>query len=133
MQKIRFPSLAEVVALHTILIEEFGGAHGIKDIGLVESALMGAQQTFGGQFLYSTISDMAAAIWHGLACNHGFVDGNKRIALAGVDLFLQFNGFQLALSEADAESVTLKIAASELNRDELSRLIPSWIEPRKAI
>ena len=131
MENIRFPTLAEIVALHTILIDEFGGAQGTKDIGLVDSALMGAQQTFGGQFLYSTLSDMAAAIWHGLACNHGFADGNKRVALAGVDLFLQYNGLQLALSEADAEAVTLRIASSELNRDELCRLIPSWIESRK--
>ncbi len=132
MEGIRFPSLEQVVALHEILIQEFGGLSGVKDIGLVESALYGAQQTFGGQFLYSTISDMAAALWHGLACNHGFLDGNKRIALATVDVFLQLNNLELALSEAEAESITIQIAAIELTRDELSRQIPSWIKRRDA-
>lgn len=118
-----YPSLEEVIELHRRSIARYGGSEGIRDIGLVESALLGAQQTFGGVLLYRTLSDQAAALWHGLVCNHGFVDGNKRIGLITTSVFLRMNGCKLEMSQDMAEEVTLKLASGELNRQELMALL----------
>jgi death-on-curing protein len=124
-----FPTLAQVVKLHQRSIETYGGSPGIKDIGLVESALMAPQQTFGGEDLYPQLSDKAAALWHGLVCNHGFTDGNKRIGLVATSVFLRLNGYKFAISQVQAEEVTLRIASSQLGRQELMKLIVEHIVP----
>ena len=124
-----FPTLAQVVKLHQRSIDTHGGSAGIKDIGLVESALMAAQQTFGGQELYPTLTDKAAALWHGLVCNNGFTDGNKRIGLVATSVFLRMNGHKFGITQAKAEEVTLLIASSQMSRQELMRLIIDHVVP----
>jgi death-on-curing protein len=90
-------TLDEVRHIHAELIREFGGANGIRDKGLVESALLRPQTGY-----YADLIEETAAMWESLAMNHGFVDGNKRVAFACMDIFLGLNGARL---EADQDKV----------------------------
>lgn len=77
-----------MLSLHQTAIEVFGGATGVRDVGLVESAVASPRQSWDGEYLLGSAEEMAAAYWHGLAKNHGFVDGNKRVSLMAADVFL---------------------------------------------
>ena len=126
---IRFLTIEEVLRVHEIAIEMFGGSKGVRDIGLIESALAGVAQTWDGEYLYASVSEMAAALWYSLAKNHGFVDGNKRVSLMAADAFLQVNGMLLTLSDQEVEELTLKIAIGELSRDEIAEVIRANVRP----
>lgn len=114
--------------MHRIAIERFGGSEGVRDAGMIESAVMFPQQTWSGEYLLGSVSEMAAAYWWGLAKNHGFVDGNKRVGLMAADAFLQFNGVLLIISQEQAEEFTLAVAVSEMTREELAEIIESNCE-----
>src|SRR5262245_23925314 len=107
------------------MIERYGGDPGIRDIGLIESAVMMPQQTFGGKLLHPTIAAMAAAYLFHLCANHGFVDGNKRTALAAALVFLDANGRRLKLTRLELERMTLDVAACKLDKDRLTRQLSS--------
>jgi death-on-curing protein len=113
---MRYLTLAELLELHRRIIEQSGGASGIRDLGLAESALAQPQMSFGGTELYPTLADKAAALCFSLVMNHPFVDGNKRIGHAAMETFLIMNGFELDAEVDDAESVILGLAAGELGR-----------------
>lgn len=83
-------TLDEALRIHQRLLEAFGGAAGVRDLGLIESALLRPQTGY-----YADLIEEAAALWESLAMNHGFVDGNKRVAYACTELFLQLNGFDI--------------------------------------
>ena len=80
-------TLDEILRIHEVLIETFGGASGVRDLGLIESALLRPQTGY-----YADLIEEAAALWESLAMNHGFIDGNKRVAYACLELFLASNG-----------------------------------------
>ena len=82
-----FITLEEVIEIHDLLIQETGGANGIRDIGALESAVLRPQTGY-----YNSVVEEAAALMESLAVNHPFVDGNKRIAFAAADTFLRMNG-----------------------------------------
>jgi len=86
-------TLEEVLRIHEVLIETFGGAAGVRDLGLIESALLRPQTGY-----YADIIEEAAAMWESLAMNHGFIDGNKRVAYACLELFLASNGVTIVAS-----------------------------------
>ena len=113
--------LAEVVtAVHQMLLAEHGGAPGIRDHTLLESALNRPRQ----RFEYaddSSIFDLAASYCYGLASNHPFVDGNKRIALTVAAIFLEINGYFLDSPEPDTVVVIKDLAAGRLTEEDLSR------------
>lgn len=98
----KFLSKALVLALHQDMIGAFGGTVGVRDEGLLDSALAQPQTTFGGVLLHPTILEQAAAYLYHLSRNHPFMDGNKRTACAVIETFLELNGYQLTLSD-DAE------------------------------
>lgn len=85
-----YPTVAEVLAMQAELINRFGGSHGVRDFGLLESALYRPQTGY-----YADLIDEAAALWESLSMNHPFIDGNKRIAFATTDIFLRMNGFHI--------------------------------------
>lgn len=87
-----FLLLDEVLAIHAQQIEVYGGDHGIRDLGLVESAIARPEQSFGDEYVHGTLCEQAAAYLFHLCKNHGFVDGNKRVALACALGFLGMNG-----------------------------------------
>ena len=86
----RFPTVGTILAIHGILIEETGGAPGLRDLGALESAVMRPQMGY-----YDGIVEETAALMESLAMNHPFVDGNKRIAFAAADTFLLMNGYYI--------------------------------------
>ena len=98
------------------LIELFGGSHGIRDPGLLDSALAQPQATFGGQYLHSDISAMAAAYGFHLCQNHAFVDGNKRIATVAMATFLALNGHELIVGEVELYEIMMSVAAGRLDK-----------------
>jgi death-on-curing protein len=101
MKEARWVPESAVIAMHEELIAEHGGAAGIRDSGLLSASLARPKHLL----TYSdtvTLFDLAAAYAYGLAKNHAFVDGNKRIALVVIDVFLRLNGYELVASEAEA-------------------------------
>jgi death on curing protein len=96
---LEYITLDEALRIHDILIEAFGGARGVRDLGIIEAALLRPQTGY-----YSDLIEEAAALWESLAMNHGFVDGNKRVAYACLELFLQTNGVDIFADNATIES-----------------------------
>ena len=122
----RYLSLAEVLTLHRRVIAETGGSEGLRDLGLLESALGQPRQTFGGDDLYPTLAAKATALGFSLIKNHPFVDGNKRVGHAALEAMLMLNGMELSASVDDAELEVLAVAAGERAREEFQ----SWVEAR---
>jgi len=108
-----------VISVHQVLIAEHGGSPGVRDMGLLESALAKPRQIFSYQ-AKATIFDLAAGYGFGLAKNHPFIDGNKRAALATAAIFLEINGYTLDAPEAEAIVVFEKLAAGDLSATELA-------------
>ena len=127
---MRYLTLAEVLDLHRRVIEQTGGADGVRDLGGVESAVAQPQMSFDGVPLYSTIAESAAALCFSLVMNHPFVDGNKRVGHAALETFLVLNGYELMGDVGDAEKLMLNLAAGEVTRDELLNWIKSQMTAR---
>ena len=101
---IIFLTTDEVVEIHKRLIERFGGADGIRDLGLLESALYRPRTGY-----YSDLIQMSAAMFESLINNHPFVDGNKRVAIFSTDIFLRINGYKMMLDPYEAYSFLMKL------------------------
>jgi death on curing protein len=97
MSSTVYLTLAEVLAFHEVLIDEFGGASGVRDLGALESALFRPRTGY-----YRDVVEEAAALFESLVQNHPFVDGNKRVAFAVMDVFLRVNGHELAVDDVAA-------------------------------
>ena len=116
---VQFLSLDEAIAIHERLIEKFGGSPGLRDKGLLESALYRPQTGY-----YADLAQMAAALFESLVSNHAFVDGNKRAAFFLCDVFLRLNGWKLKMS-ADT-GYTFIVGSLEKGRCDYDHLLP-WI------
>lgn len=101
MQTPEFLEIADILDIHEILIEQFGGMFGVREEGLLESALSQPQATFFGELLHPTIHEQAAAYLYHIAKNHPFLDGNKRRAYGAMEAFLRLNGYNLKLSDEE--------------------------------
>lgn len=119
----RFLSLAEVLDLYSRVLVAGGGASAIRDLGALESALAQPRATFADEDLYPSLAEKASALGFSLILNHPFVDGNKRIGHAAVEVFLVLNGFELSAGIDDAERVILGVAAGTMSLDEFT----TWI------
>jgi death-on-curing protein len=114
--------------IHSQLIREHGGSYGVRDDGLIESALARARQ----RWAYAEgvdYPDLAAAYAFGLARNHGYIDGNKRVALMAAYSFLDANGLRLAALGPDAYAVIVDLATGELTEEDLTRWLRASVEP----
>ena len=111
-------TLEQIIQLHDLLVRETGGSQGVRDAGAIESAVAQPRMSFGGQELYSTLVEKAAALSFSLINNHPFVDGNKRIGLAAAVALLRANGFDLNTSADALEAAVLAVAAGTMRRDE---------------
>lgn len=109
----------KVLLLHQILTEETGGSAGVREMSLLNSALESAYATFGGQELYPTRQQKAARIGFSLISNHAFVDGNKRIGMFILLVFLEVNGIKIRPTNDEVARVGLSVAAGEMNYDDL--------------
>lgn len=123
----RFLSLAEVLDLYSRVLVAGGGSSAIRDLGALESALAQPRATFDDVELYPTLVEKATALGFSLIRNHPFVDGNKRIGHAALEVFLVLNGHELEASVDDAERVILGVAAGTIGRDEFAEWIRSHI------
>jgi death on curing protein len=126
---MRYLGLAEVVELHRRLLQATGGAPGIRDLGLLESAIAQPKATFGGIDLYPSLVEKAAALGLALVQDHPFVDGNKRVGHAAMETFLVLNGAEIDARVADQERVMLDLAAGRIERSELTNWLRQHLKP----
>ncbi|MCB9916457.1 MAG: type II toxin-antitoxin system death-on-curing family toxin [Planctomycetes bacterium] len=115
-----FLTVEHVLSLHRRLIESFGGDPGLRDRGMLESAVSVPRATFDGRLLHRGVPAIAAAYHFHLCKNHPFVDGNKRIALAAAEVFLLLNGFELRAGDDAVEALTMGVASGAVSKDEVS-------------
>ena len=115
---IRF-SEEKVLLLHQLIVAETGGSNELRDIGLLDSALEGIFQTFGGEELYPTKEDKGARLGYTLISNHAFVDGNKRIGMYVMLTFLEVNGIHMDCTNEDVVEAGLGVASGEMGYEEL--------------
>lgn len=120
-------SREKVLLLHQLIAEETGGSVGVRDLGLLESALNNAYATFGGEELYKTKEEKAASLGFSLISNHAFVDGNKRIGVYVMLTFLEAEVIKMDCSNEDVVDFGLSVAAGEMKYEE----ILSWINKFK--
>lgn len=128
MSQIRFIKTEIVLFFHKQLIRDYGGIHGIRDEGLLESALAQPQMTLSGDYAHKDIYEMAAAYGYHLCKNHPFVDGNKRVALVTMDTFLFVNGWELKADEKSAYLIMMEIADGQRTKPELAEWLRKHCE-----
>ena len=115
-----FFSIHEVLILYKAQVTLFGGCYGVRDMGLLESALAMPQASFGGNFLHPDIYHMASAYMFHIIKNHPFLDGNKRTGTAVALSFLKVNGVNLSVETEVLVDVAIKIASSQLSKEDLA-------------
>ncbi len=128
----RYVTLEEALELHRLALEHSGGLDGVRDLGGLESALAQPRMTFGGQDLYPSLAEKAAAISYSLVCNHPFVDGNKRVGHLAMETFLVLNGWEVAADVDEQEQIMLQLAAGGLMRETFTAWVQSHLKPRPA-
>ena len=121
---MRYLTLSEVLELYHRIIQNSGGTAGISNLGALESALAQPQMTFGGEELYPTITQKAAALGFSIINNHPFIDGNKRIGHAAMEVFLVLNGFEINASVDEQEHMILEVASGQAGREDLK----NWLD-----
>lgn len=121
-------SKRQILALHDHLIAETGGQAGLRDDGLLESALAAPFASFGSEELYPTLVQKAARLGYGLVKNHAFIDGNKRITAHATLVFLAINGIELRYTQQELSDIFLKLAADEAQCEDLL----AWIKEHDA-
>jgi len=119
-------AIFQVLELHQRLIQESGGTSGVRDFGALESALAQPEMAFGGDDLYPTLIEKASVLAYSICMNHPFVDGNKRVAHAAMEIFLVLNGFEINASIDEQEKLFLDLASGNVSREELV----NWLQRR---
>ena len=111
-----FLAIDEVLSLHAEQIRLFGGSSGIRDVGLLQSAMGSVEATFGGAFLHETIFAMAAAYLYGICRSHPFIDGNKRTAVGAALTFLEMNGVEVDADEDAFYDLVIRVAEGRASK-----------------
>jgi death-on-curing protein len=127
---MRYLTLPEALTLHDQVMAQSGGAVGVFSLPALESALAQPRMTFGGEDLYPTLVEKAAALGHSLIANHPFVDGNKRTGHAAMEVFLMMNGLEIQASVDEQERVILQVAAGEMKREEFTEWLREHVKAR---
>ncbi|MFQ5631499.1 MAG: type II toxin-antitoxin system death-on-curing family toxin [bacterium] len=130
---MNYLTMFQILELHRQIIATSGGSSGTKDFGALDSAIAQPEMTFGGVDLYPTLTEKAAALAYSLCLNHPFVDGNKRIAHAAMEVFLVLNGFEINASVDEQEKLFLDLASGNVNREELIKWLDKNILPAQKI
>ena len=121
---IRYVPREVVLAVHADLLQRYGGKPGLRDPGLLDSALAQPKMTVGGKFAHKTLFDKAAAYGFHVCKNHPFIDGNKRVAFVLMDVFLQQNGWEIKAAEEDAYTIIMALASGQLGKAQLA----TWLK-----
>jgi death on curing protein len=114
----------QVLFIHSRLIQETGGAHGVRDLSMLLSALGRPETTFDGNELYVDVFSKGAALLDSLIRNHPFLDGNKRTAITATGLFLRLNGYSLTVDNDEMVRFTLACAQAQVSLEKIS----AWLE-----
>ncbi|TAF51190.1 MAG: type II toxin-antitoxin system death-on-curing family toxin [Oscillatoriales cyanobacterium] len=128
---MRYLSVVRVLALHRKIIATSGGAVGVRDLGLLQSALAQPRLTFDGVELYPDLIEKAAALGFSIILNHPFIDGNKRVGHAVIEVFLMLNGYEIEAGVDEQERVILAIAAGEMKREEFTGWLWGCVRSRE--
>jgi len=121
---IRFIPKEVALTIHADLLQRYGGKPGLRDPGLLESALAQPKITVGGKFAHKTLFEKAAAYGFHVCKNHAFIDGNKRVALVLMDIFLQQNGWDIIVGEEETYAVIMALASGRLTKSQLA----TWLK-----
>src|SRR3972149_2612629 len=121
---IRFVPKEVVLTIHADLLQRYGGRAGLRDPGLLESALAQPKMTVGGKYAHKTLFDKAAAYGFHVCKNHPFIDGNKRVAFVLMDVFLQQNGWEIRAAEEDAYTINVPLTSGKLPKAQLA----TWLK-----
>ncbi len=113
-----FLTLDEILSLHEDQIGRYGGSRGVRDLGLLQSAIGTVTATFGGSFLHETLFEMAAAYLFHVCRNHPFVDGNKRTGIAAALTFLEMNGIEIEADEDEVYDLVIGVAMGNVTKAE---------------
>lgn len=124
----QFLTLADVLTIHEEQIEAYGGIRGIRDEGLLDSAVMTPQASFGGEYLHADLFEMAAAYAFHIAENQAFFDGNKRTALVSALVFLDINGCLILDDEMKLYDAMIAVANKEMDKYDLADLLRNLSE-----
>ena len=117
-----------VMEVYKVLTEATGGTVGVRDEGLLLSAIEAPYQTFGGIDLFPTVLEKGVRLGYGLVANHPFVDGNKRIGILVMLVFMQLNGINLELTDEMIVDVTLKVASGEYKYEDLLEFVTNNVD-----
>jgi death-on-curing protein len=120
-----FLTLDDIIESHQNQIDTYGGSYGIRDIGLLESAISQPEASFGGQYLHADIFQMASAYIYHLVMNHPIVDGNKRVGLEAALIFLEINNENLNASDEELVDLVLKTTAGQVGKREIAEFFRS--------
>ncbi len=115
-----FLDLDHVLRTHRSLIDRYGGAEGVRDVGLLQAAIAMPQASFGGEFLHKDVFEMAAAYLYHIVQNHPFLDGNKRTGAAAAIVFLAINGVDLQDENDGLADLTLAVAEGKVGKREIA-------------
>lgn len=126
--QFEFLTVDDVLAIAADQVARYGGAFGVRDFGLLESAVSAPLATFGGEYLYRDLCEFASAYLFSLAKNHPFVDGNKRTATAAALVFLRWNGFDVAPGPELTRTV-LGVVENRIDKTELAAFLRSRLIP----
>lgn len=118
----------DVIQIHSRVIQRSGGMDGLRDRASLEAAVSAPMQSFGGQDLYPTTVEKIARLGYGLASNHAFVDGNKRIGAMMTQLLLKWNGFQMSLRSGELADMFIAIADGSAKESDLLAWIQEHLE-----
>jgi death-on-curing protein len=129
---MRHLTLGEVLSLHALVLERWGGRPGIRDLGGLVSAIAQPRITVGGEDAYPSLESKAAALCYSLVSTHPFIDGNKRVAHASMEIFLILNGLEIDAPIDEQERVMLSVAAGSMSREELASWLSVVIRPTTA-
>ena len=123
------PDKLDVLTVHARLIAETGGTDGLRDEGLLESALVAAENRY--RYEAADVVSCSASYAYHLTQTHAFVDGNKRVAAAITEAFLETNGFELSMNNDEIVELFLAIASSELSRDQVEQRLRNKVKPKR--
>ena len=125
---MRYLNLAEVLDLHRLVIAQTGGAEPVLDLRALESPIAQPRATFEGRDLHPALADKAAALCNSIILNHPFLDGNKRVGHAAMEIFLMLNGYEVRASLEESERIILDLASGQVTREELGE----WLKQHLA-
>lgn len=128
---MKYLTIQQVLAIHDLAVKKYGGSHGIRDMGLVDSAVARPKSTFGGADLYPGIFEKAGALLQSLLKNHPFVDGNKRTALTSAAIFLKMNVYYLENAHKQEVEFALKVDNEHLEVEQIASWLKKHSKKRK--